>query len=99
MKLTRYFCYVELDDNIYAIYNELIEKVMYINKNMLINIILNKNLEKEDKYKLKENCIYENIFTGIINRIRYKNSKKKFSEDMKRLKLELQSDYLKLLLK
>lgn len=99
MKLTRYFCYVEVDNNIYAVYNEIVEKVMYVNKNMLINIILNKNLEKVDRNKLKENFIYESLFTSILNKIRYKKAKRKFSTDPKRLKLELQSNYLKLLLK
>lgn len=57
MLLSKFFHKVELDDNIYAIFNSLMMDVLYVNKKKL-NKILNFNVKKEEEKKLLNAGIY-----------------------------------------
>lgn len=98
MRLTKYLRCVELDNQVYAVYNTLIEKVMYVNKTMLSNILLNKNLEKDDIKQLKKYYIYENFFTSFINSVKYKSIKnKELGNNLFEIKQKLEKEYLNIL--
>lgn len=57
MKLSKYFHYVELENNIYAIYNSLIMDVVFVNKSKYDEII-NISVNEEEKLKLQNLGIY-----------------------------------------
>ncbi|MBQ7139921.1 MAG: SPASM domain-containing protein [Bacilli bacterium] len=57
MKLSKYFHYIELENNIYAVYNSLIMDVVFVNKSKLDEII-NISVDDEEKVKLQNLGIY-----------------------------------------
>ena len=53
MKLSKHFKYIELNNKVYAIFNVVEMKIMFVNESMLKNILNMKRLDKGDIAELK----------------------------------------------